>query len=348
MAMNATGTKYFLITIDVEDWFQVENFKPWIPLSTWDSRELRVERNVNRLLDLFDAVTLKPSEPSTCHSPLNTISRSVENDGQDSRCQEDNNIEPTPIYNKLRTTDDRHARKVQATFFILGWIAERLPSLVREIRSRGHEVASHGYNHDLPSKISGEELQRDLIKSKKVLSDITGNPVYGYRSPSFAVSDEILKTIQDSGFRYDSSYNSFSRHGRYGQISLNGYGRKGIAHKLSDNFYEIPISNLMISRQILPWGGGGYFRLTPYRLFRLGVQRILKMDGAYLFYVHPWEIDPDQPKVNSASFNCKLRHYTNLNKAKIRLKRLIENFSQHRFVTCSEYLILTEGCGLQD
>jgi len=340
--MNTPDAKYFLITIDVEDWFQVENFKPWISFGTWHQRELRVERNVNRLLDLFDEVKLKPL---TGHCQLNRRLGVSEQENTGRRI--DHPFESTLKCDKTRTTDDQNARKVQATFFILGWVAERLPDLVREIRNRGHEVASHGYNHDLPSKISIQELKRDLTKSMQRLQDITGFSVNGYRSPSFAVNDDVLKIIQGSGFLYDSSYNSFSFHGRYGQISLNGSGTNGIAHKLSDNFYELPISNLTISRRIIPWGGGAYFRLTPYRLFRLGVKMILRKDNAYLFYFHPWEIDPEQPKVNFASFNYKFRHYANLNITKIRLKRLIENFKQYRFATCSEYLKLTDGFGIQ-
>jgi polysaccharide deacetylase family protein (PEP-CTERM system associated) len=210
--------------------------------------------------------------------------------------------------------------------------------LVREIHTRGHEVASHGCNHELPNKISSEELQRDLAKSKEKLEDITGSAVLGFRAPSFAVNNDTLKSIQDSGYRYDSSYNSFNLHGRYGQISLNGSGKKGIAHKFSDNFYELPISNLIINRRVLPWGGGGYFRLTPYRLFRLGVQTILKKDLAFLFYAHPWEFDPEQPKVKQASFSFKFRHYHNLKNTYSRLAKLVKSFKECNFITCSDYL----------
>jgi len=303
------ANKYILLTIDVEDWFQVENFKPWIPFSTWDQRELRVERNVHRLLDLFDSIELEP--PS------------------------------------LPASQPPSLRKPKATFFVLGWLAERLPNLVREIQDRGHEIASHGCNHELPELLSADDLKQDLIDSKKLLEDITGAKAAGYRAPSFAINDDILKVIEDAGYFYDSSYNSFSLHGRYGKISLNGAIKKGIAHKLSDNFYELPVSNLMIDRWILPWGGGGYFRLIPHRLFRRGVKTILKKDETYVFYMHPWELDPIQPRVKNASMNYKFRHYTNLNKTKSRLKRLIENFGHCRFVTCNEYLALATGNGFQ-
>ena len=229
-------------------------------------------------------------------------------------------------------------RRPKATFFILGWLAERIPNLVREIQDRGHEVASHGCNHQLPDKLSADEFKQDLTDSKKLLEDITGTEVVGYRAPSFSINDDILKTLQDCGYRYDSSYNSFSLHGRYGKISLNGTSKKGIAHKLSDNFYELPISNFRFGGLTFPLGGGGYFRLLPFSVFNWGIKAIIKRQNTYIFYCHPWEFDPDQPRVKSASFNYKFRHYTNLNKTKTKLKRLIENFRQRSFVTCSEYL----------
>ena len=301
------SNNHILQTIDVEYWFQVENFKPWIPFSTWDQRELRVERNVHRLLDLFDSIKL-PSFPAS-QLPAERVPK--------------------------------------ATFFILGWLAERLPNLVREIQSRGHEIASHGCNHELPELLSADELKQDLTGSKKLLEDITGAEVAGYRAPSFAINDDILKLIEDCGYLYDSSYNSFSHHGRYGKVSLNGVSKKGIAHKLSNDFYELPVSNFMINRWVLPLGGGGYFRLAPYRLFRRGVKAILKRDETYVFYMHPWEFDPSQPSVKNASMNYKFRHYTNLNKTKSRLRSLIDNFDYCRFVTCNEYLALATGNNLQ-
>jgi hypothetical protein len=281
--------------------------------------------------------------------------------------------------NKQHTTYHKHTEKVRCTFFVLGWLAERLPNLVREIQSRGHEIASHGYNHQLPDQLSAAELKMDLIDSKKQLEDLSGSPVTGYRAPSFAVNDDILKIVEDCGYLYDSSYNSFSLHGRYGKISLNGCGKKGISHKLSDNFYELPISNLSIKNPfsfqssketadlrlsvlqrnggsatlssernikkriisksfVLPWGGGAYFRLLPLPLFKLGVDKILKKEETYLFYLHPWEIDPGQPRVQVGSANFKFRHYTNLRKTTSKLSRLIKDFDQSKFTTCSQYL----------
>lgn len=347
--------KYILLTIDVEDWFQVENFKPWIPFETWDQRELRVEKNVRRLLDLFDSVEIagqqegwkvrklgsqEPGKPKSFAHPCKLkTTRNSQLTTNDPQHTSNNLIRKNKLKKKYPQNPVYPVKySVKATFFILGWIAERLPGLVREIKSRGHEIASHGYHHQLPVQLSAKDLKSDLEDSKKQLEDIVGSRVSGYRAPNFAISDDILKTIEDCGYLYDSSYNSFGLHGRYGRISLNGSGRFGIAHKVSDHFFELPISNLRLAGKTLPWGGGGYFRLAPYGLFRRGVQSILENDGAYAFYLHPGEVDPSQPRVKSASVNYRFRHYANLAKTERRLRRLIENFRQCRFMTCNEYL----------
>jgi polysaccharide deacetylase family protein (PEP-CTERM system associated) len=319
--------KYILLTIDVEDWFQVENFRPWIPFETWDQYELRVEKNTHRLLDLFDSVEL------VAHSSQLT----AEN-------QKEINYELSAISYELGQNS-----RPKATFFVLGWIAERLPHLVREIHSRGHEVASHGYNHNLCNQLSHSELKKELTDSKNLLEDITGSEVFGFRAPNFSISDDILKITEDCGYRYDSSFNSFSLHSRYGHISLNGHNKKGIAHQISENFFELPISNLQfkyllnLKRNgthyfVLPWGGGAYFRLIPYRLFKHVVKSILDQNGAYMFYTHPWEIDPGQPHLKEASYQLKFRHYNNIKKTSLKLSKLLNEFQQCSFATCSQYL----------
>lgn len=297
----------FLITIDVEDWFQVENFKAWIPFDTWPQRELRVERNVHRLLDLFDSIRLTP-EPGTSE-PLNR--------------------EPG-------------TGNLQTTFFILGWIAERLPHLVREIQRRGHEVASHGFGHDLPQKLSREELRQDLEKSRKLLEDITGGRVVGYRAPSFAIDAALFEALAQAGYRYDSSYNSFALHGRYGKMTLPAEKKNGVAVRFDNGLFELPVSNLRLGDRILPWAGGGYFRLIPAGVFVRGVDAILRRDGAYVFYMHPWEVDPGQPRVAEANRWFKFRHYVNLDRTEAKLRRMIESRPECRFVTCRGYL---EGSG---
>ena len=348
---------YFLLTIDVEDWFQVENFKKYIPFDSWPSYEMRVEKNTHRILDLLDSVSCQPSV--------------VGSQPSDNLNQMESNSSQFNINHGQRSTDNRQNKKLKGTFFVLGWLAERLPHLVREIHSRGHEVASHGYYHNLCNDQSHEDLKNDLSNSKSLLEDIIGTQVYGYRAPSFAINNDILKIIEDCGYLYDSSYNSFSMHGRYGQISVSQNGQKGIALQIpstkhqkplpreihdSDSeayltgakseirdprskiFYELPISNLKFAHQVFPWGGGGYFRLIPSKLFEIGIKCILRQENAYLFYFHPWEIDPEQPRVNQASSFYKFRHYINLNKTHIKLSKLIENFKHCNFITCSQYL----------
>jgi len=310
--MNTSNpTNCILLTIDVEDWFQVENFRQCIPFSSWSRCELRVEKNTHTILDLLDS------------------------------------------HKALPTTDYGHGEKPRATFFVLGWIAERLPNLVREIYARGHEVASHGYDHNLCNQQSPDALKKDLADSKKLLEDITGVPVYGYRAPSFSVNADTLKKVEACGYLYDSSFNSFTMHNRYGRINLPNHGKNGIAVKISDSFYELPISNLKVGNRIFPWGGGGYFRLTPFPLFKMGVESILMKQKAYLFYLHPWEIDPEQPKVKEASMFFRFRHYAGLTTAASKLSLLMQSFTEFHFQTCYQYLrsyetnsleLKNEGC----
>ncbi len=288
---NYDRARSILLTFDIEDWFQVENFKACIPFATWDSRELRVEGNTHRILDLLDASPARPAH--------------------------------------------------RATFFVLGWIAERLPGLVREIRARGHEVASHGFNHELCYREDEEALKSDLTRSKKLLEDITGEPVKGYRAPSFSVDDRVLGMIESCGYLYDSSFNSFGLHDRYGQMDLSAHRRKGILTALSDSFFELPVSNVAFGRHVLPWGGGGYFRLMPSALFRMGVRLILKQEEAYVFYLHPWEVDPSQPRVNGASTLYRFRHYVNLGSTLDKLSLFLSTFHEARFRSCRDYIEAT-------
>ncbi len=279
--------KTILLTFDVEDWFQVENFKEYIPFSTWDARELRVEKNTIELLDLLESIS----------------------------------------------------SSIKATFFILGWVAERCPDLVREIQKRGHEVASHGFDHHLCYNQTPAALREDLVKSKELLEKITGVEVAGYRAPSFSVTDDVLQVIKDVGYLYDSSYNSFDGHGRYGKLTLpQGQKANKAIYKISESFYEIPVSNLVIAGKTIPWGGGGYFRLTPASLFLVGVNNILKQNNNYTFYMHPWEIDSDQPRVKGASTLFRFRHYVNLSRAQKKLKKLIMAYPKCSFSTCSQFV----------
>jgi polysaccharide deacetylase family protein (PEP-CTERM system associated) len=285
---------YFLLTIDLEDWFQVENFRPMIPMSFWPSCESRIERNTHLLLDCLDVFGCG-ANGGTPSSPL------------------------------------------RATFFVLGWVAERMPELVRQIQARGHEIASHGYNHVLCNRCSIQELRKDIVESKKVLEDILGTAVIGYRAPSFSVNEQVLDILEESGYVYDSSFNSFSGNNRYGKIRTFHNGT-GIACKTLRNLYELPISNLEVFGRAVPAGGGAYFRLMPVRVFEKIVRSILKRRHAYLFYMHPWEADPDQPRLKGVPGFLKFRHYTNLARTLPRLQFLVSRLQGSLFVSCGEYL----------
>lgn len=281
-----------LLTFDVEDWFQVENFKKVIPFSSWSDFDLRVEKNTMQILDCLDA-----------HAGV----------------------------------------KINATFFILGWIAKRKPDLIREIDSRGHEVASHGYYHRLCAELKQDELSRDLLESRKLLEDITGNKVSGYRSPSFSMNRILIPLLKECGYDYDSSYNSFNLNARYGRIDLMGKKREGLSFTLGDGFSEIPVSNLMVGKIVIPLAGGGYFRVIPPLLFQKGVEMIIKESSGYVFYAHPWEFDMDQPVVTEIPLNRKIRHYANIEKTFLRMDRLIRRFNKCSFLTCSEHLRRVKG-----
>lgn len=278
----------FLLTIDVEDWFQVENLRPHYPCNAWNQQELRVERNTNQLLDLFDSLS-----------------------GRDG----------TPI---------------QATFFILGWIAERCPALIKEIHSRGHEVASHGYQHTLCRQEEVKSLRQDLSDSKKLLEDLISAPVTGYRAPGFSIDDDILSLIQSAGYHYDSSYNSFGFNPRYGKVDFSSYPSRAGVIALDNDFSEIPVSNLTLSGKTIPWAGGGYFRFYPFSLFKKGVAKIFRQTGTYVFYLHPWELDSGQPRVTDLPLLSRFRHYLNLDKTLTRLRALIEAFPNASFINCSQ------------
>lgn len=275
-----------LLTFDVEDWFQVENFKSYIPFSTWNSFELRVERNTIKILDLLDSFSFKP----------------------------------------------------RATFFVLGWIAQKCPQLVREISDRGHEVASHGYGHDLCPQMEQPLLVHDLKYSKALLEDITGKQVTGYRAPSFSINDQVLNLVREAGYLYDSSFNSFGSNSRYGRLDLSGYSKSDGVYQIAMDFFEIPISNLKFKNSTLPLGGGGYFRLFPFKLFKQCMDVVFEKEKAFVFYAHPWEFDPGQPRVHQASWGFKFRHYINLNRTKKKMKALITGFSQYRFTTLSAHI----------
>lgn len=222
---------------------------------------------------------------------------------------------------------------VTATFFVLGWVAERIPGLVREIHRAGHEVASHGHAHRLIYDHTSEEFREDLRRSKTFLEDVTGVRVLGYRAPNFSINDAAIEVITEEGFAYDTSYFPSSAHDRYG--TLEGVGDDDGIMELG-GLIELSIPTLPVAGTRLPWGGGGYFRVLPYRVFRWGLERILRTRGHFVFYMHPWEVDPDQPRLGGIPVSRALRHYTGLGKMLDELNRLLSEF---------DFVSIREGLG---
>lgn len=221
----------------------------------------------------------------------------------------------------LEILDASHAR---ATFFVLGWVAEKCPQLVRTIAAAGHEVASHGYGHDLVYSLRPSEFRADVVRSKRYLEDLTGTPVRGYRAPCFSITDWAIPILQDVGFDYDSSVVPTIAHDRYGR--LRGVNAANSIVLLRDGFYEVGISCIRFGERGLPWGGGGYFRLVPYRLWCRGVRMILRSGRPYSFYIHPWEIDPGQPRVSGLRASSRFRHRINLHRCEKRFAALVGAF----------------------
>ncbi len=268
--MRSTPSITNALTIDVEDYFQVSAFAPYIERSDWDLRECRVERNVERILALL---------------------------------QENN---------------------TQATFFTLGWIAERYPALVRRIVDGGHELASHGYGHERVSDLSEAAFFDDIHRAKALLEDIAGARVQGYRAPSFSIGAGnlwALDTLQRAGYRYSSSIYPI-RHDHYGMPDAPRF-----AHQVRDGLIEVPPTTLRMFNRNLPSSGGGYFRLLPYALSRWMLRQVNCQDNSpAVFYFHPWEMDAGQPRVQGIGFKTRFRHYVNIGRMEQRLGHLLRDF----------------------
>lgn len=268
--MNA-APPHAAFTVDVEDWFHVENLKRVIARDSWDRLELRVERNVERILELMA----------------------------------------------------EHG--AHGTWFILGWVAERLPALVRSIGAAGHEIGSHGFGHELVDTLTTEQFRADVRRSKTLLEDILGVEVIGYRAPCFSITDWSIDVLREVGFRYDSSAFPIIAHDRYGKLRDVSASGSPIT-EIRPSFHEVCVSSLPLCGYGLPWGGGGYFRLLPYRLFRAGVRRLLVSGRPYVFYIHPWEFDPQQPRVAGLRRDHAFRQYLNLDRVEARVAALLVDF----------------------
>ncbi|MFY9513330.1 MAG: XrtA system polysaccharide deacetylase [Rubrivivax sp.] len=258
------------LTIDVEDYFQVSAFAPYIRRDEWDARECRVEHNVERILALLAA------------------------------------------------------RDVKATFFTLGWIAERYPQLVRRIVEQGHELASHGYGHQRASDLTEAQFSEDITRAKKLLEDIGGAAVLGYRAPSFSIGTGnlwALDVLARTGHRYSSSIYPI-RHDHYGMPDSPRF-----AYQLSNGLLEVPVTTVRMLNRNLPSSGGGYFRLLPYAVSRWLLTQVNQQDReSAVFYFHPWEIDPGQPRIPGIDAKTRFRHYVNIPRMERRLQQLLADF----------------------
>jgi polysaccharide deacetylase family protein (PEP-CTERM system associated) len=240
------------------------------------------------------------------------------------------------VGNTHRLLDLFEQSSVRGTFFVLGWVAERYPQLVKDIAAGGHEIACHGFSHRLVYEQSPKEFYEETLRSKKVLEDIAGSAVLGYRAASYSIVRKslwALDVLVELGFAYDSSIFPV-RHDRYGIPDA-----ERAPHRLSTPgdkvIVEWPLSTARLLGLRLPVSGGGYFRLLPYWLTRWGLTSINQRElRPFVFYLHPWEIDPGQPRI-SASWLSRFRHYTNLEKCEERLRRLLGEF---RFGTARDAL----------
>jgi polysaccharide deacetylase family protein (PEP-CTERM system associated) len=227
--------------------------------------------------------------------------------------------------NTMRMLEILDASNVRATFFVLGWVAERRPRLVRTIAEAGHEVACHGHGHQLVYSLQPSEFRADVSRAKQYLEDLLGVQVRGYRAPSFSITDWAISILQELGFDYDSSVVPTIAHDRYGKLSGVHSGRP--VALLREGFHEVCISCLRLGKRGIPWGGGGYFRLVPYALWVQGMRAILRSGRPYVFYIHPWEIDADQPRISGMRAIQAFRHRVNLARCEQRFSALVGAFS---------------------
>jgi polysaccharide deacetylase family protein (PEP-CTERM system associated) len=228
----------------------------------------------------------------------------------------------------LRLLDSLEERKTSATFFVLGWLADRYPALVREIHARGHEIACHSYGHRLIYRMDREAFQGDARRAKRSIEDAIGAAVLGYRAPTFSVVREslwALEVLAEEGFAYDSSIFPI-HHDRYGIPDAHRFPHR-VNLPGGKHIAEFPISTLRVAGQHFPFSGGGYFRLAPYRLVRGALRHVNmreRMPG--LVYLHPWEMDPGQPRLALRGIS-RLRHYVNLRHTARKLGRLLADFT---------------------
>lgn len=210
-----------------------------------------------------------------------------------------------------------------ATFFVLGWVAERFPGLVKTIASQGHEIASHGYSHEIIYKQSPADFREDIRKAKTLLEDAAGARVLGYRAPTFSIVDWALAILREEGYEYDSSLFPVTFHDRYG--SLKGVEISGVT-LLESGITEVPLPIFNFASLKVPWAGGGYFRLLPYKIYSYGLRQILKTDKHFVFYFHPHELDIEQPEIKDLGALTNFRQRVGISTAKDKLAALLTDY----------------------
>ena len=270
-----------------------------------------------RVLPLMNALTVDVED----YFQVSAMAPHIARDSWDTQpCRVERNVQ------RLLAMFAQH--QAHATFFTLGWIAERYPQLVRDIVAGGHELASHGYGHLRASDQSRVDFTQDVQRAKGLLEDIGGRAVQGYRAPSFSIGHSnpwAFDVLLESGYRYSSSVYPV-QHDHYGMPDAPRFpcaARPGLV--------EIPITTTRVMGRNLPAGGGGYFRLAPYKLSRWALRRVNTIDRRpAIFYMHPWEIDPGQPRVVGANLKTRFRHYVNLSRTEARLGRLLHDFKWGR------------------
>jgi polysaccharide deacetylase family protein (PEP-CTERM system associated) len=234
---------------------------------------------------------------------------------------------------RLISLFDRH--KTKATFFVLGWVAERIPELIRELEDRGHEIALHGYNHLLLTEISPKEFDEDIARGLEAIEQcgVKSRPV-GFRAPSFTVvkatKEWALPILEQYQFKYDSSVFPIGFHPDYGMVDA-----PLTPYKITDNLQEFPMSCMELMGKRFPFSGGGYFRLFPYAYTKYCMKKVNAQGRPAVFYLHPWELDPGQPRVKNLSISQRFRHYRNLDQTEKRLEKLLNDFE---FTTIREVL----------
>lgn len=254
------------------------------------------------------------------------------------------NLESRVDYTTNRVLDLFARHETKATFFILGWIAERHGALIKRIAEQGHEVASHGYDHARITSLEPESFRADIVKTRKILEDALGMPIRGYRAPSFSIGERnlwALEILAEEGYAYSSSVYPI-QHDHYGMPEAPRFAFRPFS---GQPMIELPVTTVEIGARKFPCGGGGYFRLLPYGISRWAIRRVNGVDGAAsIFYFHPWEVDPEQPRIRNASAKSRFRHYTNLGRMEDKIARVLRDFSWDRMDRV--FLDTPDGAGI--